>query len=70
MTGDLAVRVSGSRTTWTGTSLFGETMLILPADPAAFFEGFCPNCRVPLAGSVLNWCPQCKTYWNTAARTS
>lgn len=33
------------------------------ADELAFWEGFCPNCLVPLAGSCLNWCPRCHAYW-------
>lgn len=45
-----------------------SVMAVLAADPAAFFEGFCPNCRVRLAGDVLNWCPSCKTYWNAARK--
>lgn len=45
-------------------NLLDVTIAVFPDDPAAFWEGFCPNCRVQLAGSVANWCPQCKTYWN------
>lgn len=37
---------------------------VLPLDPAAFSEGFCPNCRVPLGGDARNWCPRCRAFWN------
>jgi hypothetical protein len=37
---------------------------ILPSDPAVFWEGFCPNCHVPLAGDARNFCPDCLAYWN------
>lgn len=71
MTGDLAA--SGRRHVYGSVSVpsydwgLVETMPVIPADPAAFFEGFCPNCHVPLGGDVRNWCPQCKAYWNARA---
>lgn len=59
MTDDLAMPVHGSH-------MIGvvQGLAILPADPAAFFEGFCPNCHIALAGDVGNWCPECKAYWS------
>lgn len=41
-----------------------EIETVFGLDEAAFFEGFCPNCRVPLGGNPRNWCPQCRTHWN------
>lgn len=37
---------------------------VIPIDENAFFEGFCPNCLMPLGGSHNNWCPSCHVFWN------
>lgn len=41
-----------------------ESAVVIPVDPAVFFEGFCPNCRVPLDGRPRTWCPRCRAFWN------
>jgi len=41
----------------------GGSLPIPPHDPLALSEGFCPDCRVPLAGPDLNHCRVCKAWW-------
>ena len=62
-------RVHGSRAVYTYTATPSICLIkaVAPADPAAFFEGFCPNCHVPLAGDCRNWCPECRAFWNAAS---
>ena len=36
---------------------------VLVTDQAALDKGFCPDCKVPLAGDTGTWCPECLTYW-------
>jgi hypothetical protein len=59
--------VLGTRTvTRPGGWLLAESVQMFDQDQAnaAFYEGFCPACLVPLAGDVRNWCPQCRASWN------
>jgi hypothetical protein len=42
-----------------------QYLVAAPPDALAFVsEGFCPNCRVQLAGDTRNWCPSCKATWH------
>jgi len=47
----------------------GMFLVAAPPGGAAFVsEGFCPDCRVPLAGDARNWCPSCTATWHRAPR--